>query len=121
MLDKKTTMVLRAMNKLSEDSAYKVITIEEILNSLPNKAYDVDSVKNTIDYLSKQEYIVIKFQEDFTLCYSLLPKARIYLESEVNKGKPKKINLPLSWIVLCGLFSGLVAAFINILFYYLIV
>lgn len=120
MLDKKTSAVLKSLGKLSEDSAYKVITMEEILNTLPNKLYDVDSIKNTVDFLEKQEYIIIKFQEDYTFCYSLLPKARIYLETETTKSKTKKVELPFKWILLCGLFSGMISAIVNLLYYYFI-
>lgn len=116
MLDKKTTAVLYSLGKLSGDSAYKVINVEEVLSSLPAKAYDIDSVKETIDFLAKQEYIVIKFEEDYTFCYSLLPKARIFLETEANKTKAKPPKLPFYYIVLTALFSGIVAGGINILF-----
>lgn len=120
MLDKKTTTILKSLGRLSEESAYKVVTIEEILNTLPAKVYDVDSVKETIDFLCKQEYIVIKFEEDYTFCYSMLPKARIYLETEAQKGKTKKQSLPFSWILLTGLFCGLVSGAINLIIYLLI-
>lgn len=116
MLDKKTTTVLYTLGKLSGESAYKVITVEEILTSLPAKAYDTDSVKETIDFLNKQEYIVIKFEEDFTFCYSLLPKARIFLETESSKGKTKPQKIPFYWVLLAGVFSGVVAGVVNILF-----
>lgn len=118
MLDKKTNAVLRSLGKLSEDSAYKVITVEEILNTLPSKIYDVDSVKQTVDYLSKQEYIVIKFEEDYTFCYSLLPKARIYLETDASKIKTKKQSLPISWIFMSGLVSGIVCFVLMLIFYF---
>lgn len=121
MLDKKTTTVLRTLGKLTDDCAYKVITVEEIVNSLPSKSYDLDSVKETIDFLCKQEYIVIKFEEDYTFCYSLLPKARIYLETEATKNKPAKPKLPYCWIMLSGLISGLISFGINLIFYYLII
>lgn len=116
MLDKKTTTVLQTLGKISGESAYKVVTVEEILASLPQKAYDTDSVKETIDFLNKQEYIVIKFEEDFTFCYSLLPKARIFLETEVNKGKTKPQKIPFYWVLIAGIFSGIVAGVVNILF-----
>ena len=120
MLDKKTTAVLKSLGKLSEDSAYKVVTIEEILNTLPSKVYDGDSVKETIDFLCKQEYIVIKFEEDYTFCYSMLPKARIYLETEAQKNKTKKQKIPFSWIILTALLSGMVSGLVNLLFYFVI-
>lgn len=118
MLDKKTNTILRSLGKLSEDSAYKVVTVEEILNTLPSKIYDTDSVKQTVDYLSKQEFIVIKFEEDYTFCYSLLPKARIYLESDTSKSRTKKQNLPLSWIFINGLVAGMICFVLNLLFYF---
>ena len=121
MLDKKTHTVLRTLGKLTEDCAYKVITVEEILNTLPSKSYDLDSVKETIDFLCKQEYIVIKFEEDYTFCYSLLPKARIYLETEASKNKPQKSKLPYGWIILSGVVAGLVCFGINLIFYYFII
>ena len=120
MLDKKTTTVLKSLGKLSQDNAYKVITVEEILNTLPPKVYDADSVKQTVDYLCKQEYIVIKFEEDFTFCYSLLPKARIYLETETEKGKTKKKKFPYWWFLLTGVISGLMAFMANVVFYYVV-
>ena len=119
MLDKKTTAVLKVLGKLGEDCAYKVVTVEEILGSLSSRnQYDTDSVKQIIEYLCKQEFIVLKFEEDVTFCYSLLPKARIYLEQESSKVKVKKQHLPYGWIVLCMLASAMGSFVANLLFYY---
>lgn len=95
MLDKKSTAVLKALNKLAMSSAYKVVTSDEILSTLSQKSqFDADSINEIISYLEKQEYINIKFSEENTYCYSLLPKARIFLEQEGGKVKPKKSTLP---------------------------
>ena len=119
MLDKKTTSVLRVLGKLGEDCAYKVITVEEILSNLSSRTqYDADSIKQIIEYLCKQEYVVLKFEEDVTFCYSLLPKARIYLEQETAKTKVKKQHLPYGWIVLCMMACMLGSFVANMLFYY---
>ena len=120
MLDKKTTAVLKVLGKLGEDCAYKVITVEEILSNLPTRnQYDTDSVKQIIEYLCKQEFVVLKFEEDVTFCYSLLPKARIYLEQDSVKTKVKKQHLPYGWIFLCT-FGCAVGSFLaNFLFYYI--
>ena len=120
MLDKKTTSILKVLGKLGEDCAYKVITVDEVLSALPSKSqYDSDSVKQTIEYLCKQEFIVLKFEEDVTFCYSLLPKARIYLEQDSPKEKVKKTHLPYGWIFLCTFGCAVGAFFANFLFYYL--
>lgn len=91
MLDKKTITVLKTLNKLAEGTAYKVVTSEEILSAITQKSqYDLDSIEHIMDFLEKQEYINIKFSEEHTYCYSLLPKARILLENESGKVKQKK-------------------------------
>ena len=119
MLDKKTTNVLKVLGKFGEDCAYKVITVDEVLTALSSRSqYDVDSVKQIIEYLCKQEFIILKFEEDVTFCYSLLPKARIYLEQDVVKTKVKKQKLPTGWIFLCMLGCALGSFAANILFYY---
>ena len=121
MLDKKTTSVLKVLGKLGEDAAYKVITVDEILSSLASRTqYDADGVKQIIEYLCKQEYIVLKFEEDSTFCYSLLPKARIYLEQSTANVKPKKQHLPYGWLVLCLLVCMIGSFAANFLFYYLL-
>ena len=91
MLDKKTISVLKSMSKLASGNAYKVVTADEIISLMGQKSqYDADSIREIIDFLGKQEYINIKFSEENTYCYSLLPKARIYLEQETGKSKTKK-------------------------------
>ncbi len=91
MLDKKSISVLKVLNKLATGTAYKVTTSEEIITTLNQKSqYDADSIRQIIDFLEKQEYINIKFSEENTYCYSLLPKARSVLEQETGKVKPKK-------------------------------
>ena len=96
MLDKKTTAVLKVLNKLAEGTAYKVVTTEDVLINLSQKSlYDMDSIHQIITFLEKQEYLNIKFSEDNTYCYSLSPKARIYLEQEHSKAKTKQTILPV--------------------------
>lgn len=91
MLDKKSISVLKALNKLASGTTYKVASSDEIIALLNQKSqYDADSIREIIDFLGKQEYINIKFSEENTYCYSLLPKARIYLEQETGKSKTKK-------------------------------
>ena len=97
------------------------MTVEEIMSALNSRSqYDADSIKQIIEYLCKQEYIVLKFEEDATFCYSLLPKARIYLEQETAKSKVKKQHLPYGWIMLCMLACAVGSFGANLVFYYLL-
>ena len=120
MLDKKSITVLKALNQLSVGTAYKVVTSDEIINSLtPKSLYDNDSVKEIIDFLEKQEYLNIKFSEENTYCYSLSPKARIYLEQEAIKQKHKKESFSISTYVFVMIASFMGTTLSFLLFVYL--
>lgn len=116
MLDKKSNNVLKVLNKLSEGSTYKVITSEEIVSHLAQKTqYDADSLKQIIDFLEKQEYINIKFSEENTYCYSILPKARIYLEQTSSNGKAKRNQsqiMPYVYTMLASFIGSMLAMLI---------
>ncbi len=120
MLDKKSYAVLKALNKLSEGTAYKVITAEDVLSNLtPKSQYDADGIKQIIEFLEKQEYLNIKFCEDNTYCYSLTPKARISLEQEGSKPKPKKNNKEILNFVFAMIASFIGTMLALIIFAYL--
>ena len=120
MLDKKTTIVLRALNRLSEGSAYKVVTSNEILSNLSQKSqFDLETIKQSIEFLEKQQYINIKFYEENTYCYSLMPKARIYLEQETNKNSLKKSNRNIMPYVYTMIASFIGSMFAMLIFFYL--
>ena len=57
MLDKQTTSVLKALNRLANGNAYKVITSEEILSNLNQKSqFDLETIKQSVEFLEKQQY-----------------------------------------------------------------
>ena len=122
MLDKKSISLLKTLNKLTDGATYKVITSEEIISAIPNKSqYDADGIKQIIEFLEKQEYINIKFSEESTYCYSLLPKARIYLEQESSKSqkvKKKTGFLNYLYTAIASFIGSLVAI---VLFFYLLI
>lgn len=122
MLDKRSITLLKALNKLTDGATYKVITSEDIMSALPNKSqYDADGIKHIIDFLEKQEYINIKFSEESTYCYSLLPKARIYLEQEGSKTqRNKKKSMFLSYLYV-GIASFIGSMLAIVLFFYLLI
>ena len=108
MLDKKTTCVLKALHKLTEGNAYKVVNAEEILSNVGQKSqFDVETIKQSVEFLEKQQYIVIKFSEENTYCYSLLAKARIFLEQQSGKTK-NQLGIPI-----IAYFYTMISAFIG--------
>ena len=120
MLDKKTTSVLKTLNRLTEGSAYKVVTADEILSNINQKSqFDLETIKQSIEFLEKQQYINIKFSEENTYCYSLMPKARIFLEQETQKVTIKKNtnNIMLYVYIMIASFIGTMLALL--IFFYL--
>ena len=119
MLDKKSTAVLKSLNKLSEGCTYKVVTSDEIIMNLSQKnLYDHDNIKEIIDFLNKHEYLNLKFSEENTYCYTLLPKARIYLEqSSPTKQKKNEFSAPTYLFVMISSFIGCLLAML--IFFYL--
>lgn len=120
MLDKKTTAILKVLNKLVDGNTYKVVTGDEILNNVNQKSqFDLETIKQIIDYLEKQQYLVIKFSEENTYCFSLLPKARIYLEQEQSKHKVKKNNQNIMNYVYIMIASFIGTMLALLIFFYL--
>lgn len=120
MLDKKSTAVLKSLNKLSEGCTYKVVTSDEIIMNLSQKnLYDHDNIKEIIDFLNKHEYLNLKFSEENTYCYTLLPKARIYLEQSISNSKPKKMQFQMQTYVFIMIASFIGTMLAMLIFFYL--
>lgn len=119
MLDKKSIALLKVLNKLTQNNTYKVVTGEELISYLPQKhLYDLDIIKSIFDFLEKQEYINIKFSEENTYCFSLLPKARVYLEQNTKtKTKPQTTPVITYFYTMISSFIGSMLALL--LFIYL--
>ena len=120
MLDKKSTAVLKSLNKLSEGCTYKVVTSDEIIVNLSQKnLYDHDNIKEIIDFLNKQEYLNLKFSEENTYCYTLLPKARIYLEQNTASAKPKRLEFQTQTYLFVMIASFIGCLLAMLIFFYL--
>ena len=120
MLDKKSTAVLKSLNKLSEGCTYKVVTSDEIIMNLSQKnLYDHDNIKEIIDFLNKHEYLNLKFSEENTYCYTLLPKARIFLEQAISNAKPKKMQFQMQTYLFVMIASFIGTMLAMLIFFYL--
>ena len=72
-----------------------------------------------MDFLEKNEYINIKFSEENTYCYSLLPKAKIYLEQEETKSAPTKSNKDIMKYIYIMIASFIGTMLALLIFFYL--
>lgn len=120
MLDKNSTLVLRVLKKLSEGNAYKVVTSDEVLSHLNSKyQINLNIISQIIEFLDKEQYINIKFSEKNTYCYSLLPKAKIYLEQEKTRITSQKSNQSISFYLYIMIASFIGTMFSLLIFFYL--
>ncbi len=117
MLDKQTASFLKTIVNLCGDNGYKVIEIEDLLQTLPKKyAFDQESINQCMDYLHERNFIDVKYKEGDIYCLAVLPKSRLYFENEVEQYKVSR-NFRKLFIasMICSGLSAFLGAMIAIL------
>lgn len=89
MLDAVHIGILKTLNKISNNTPYKVVTTEEIISCMQNSNLAAEDITLCMDFLEKQNYLNIKFSEENTFCYSLTEKAKLILSQEELQPKSK--------------------------------
>ena len=103
MLDIKSKLVLKILQKECPDGSYKIVESKDIISSLPAKfRVDSDGLDNILIYLERQEYISIKYDDDGVYCLCVLPFGNEILENETIQKKEK--SLPPLWLLLILIF-----------------
>ena len=106
LLDKRSARILKILSN-SSNGDYKVLEIANIVDMLPKKyaAISYDEISNILAYLKAVEYIDIKYFDEREVCFSILPKSKIY---EENLLEEKKFNRKLALVLLVsGVISGI--------------
>ena len=86
MLDLKSKIVLKILQKECPNGAYKIVEAKDIISSMPARyRVDFDGLDNILIYLERQEYISIKYDDDGVYCLCLLPFGNEILENESKK------------------------------------
>jgi len=116
MLDIKSKLVLKILQKECPGGAYKIVEAKDIISSMPGKfRVDNDGLDNILIYLERQEYISIKYDDDGVYCLCVLPFGNEVLENEIIQKKERKnppFYLLIIIILFCNLFSNLIFFFI---------
>lgn len=101
MLDIKSKIVLKILNKECPNGAYKIVDASDIIFAMPNK-YKVDSegLKHILIYLERQDCISIKYDDENIYCLAVLPYGYEICENSQQKEKASKKKLPLYAIFL---------------------
>lgn len=95
MLDTKTNLVLKIIQRECKNGGYKIVDKNDIISALPNKfRCDIDELDHITSYLERQDYISIKYDDDIVYCLCILPTANEILS---KNGKSERKNKPYSW------------------------
>ena len=91
MLDIKSKLVLKILQKECPGGSYKIVEAKDIVSSMPIKfRVDNDGLDNILIYLERQEYISIKYDDDGIYCLCVLPFGNEVLENEISQKKEGK-------------------------------
>ena len=116
MLDIKSILVLKILNKECPNGAYKIIDASDIISSMPSKyKIDSDSLAHILNYLERQDCISIKYDDDNVYCISVMPYGSEICQNCKQKEKVsvKKLPPPLHYVII--FFLCMTASFIAIL------
>jgi hypothetical protein len=112
MLDIKSKLVLKILQKECPGGAYKLVEARDIISALPNKyKVDYDGLENILVYLERQEFISIKYDDEGVFCLCVLPFGNEVLENEQSKKREKNSLLSFKNIVFFTLISFLCSTF----------
>ncbi|PWM71806.1 MAG: hypothetical protein DBX59_07940 [Bacillota bacterium] len=119
MLDKRTGALLNALNALCENGAYKILSMEDILEKMPTNLYVAEEdVRNGLSALREREFIRVKYEDEREFCLCTLPKGRFIYESkneereEEEKTRRKCFIYGFFGALVGGLFAALAAALV---------
>lgn len=114
MLDTKSNLVLKVLQKECKNGGYKIIDKNDVISALPSKyRCDIDELDHITSYLERQDLISIKYDDDSVYCLCVLPFANEIFETETKKKRNNFLFLiPLLALILSfvGAFLGSLAA-----------
>ncbi len=115
MIDKRTEILLGAINKCCEEGSYKVLEKSELLATFPVKYRpDGDGLCDMVNYLCEREFVKCKYSDENVFCLAPLPKGRLYHENRVEEQKSKFSYRKLVFMAFLGsVLGGMLGAAIH--------
>lgn len=95
MLDKRTEIILMAINKECQSGSFQVIEVGDLIAALPKKYLpDQNLVTQCVNALAREGYIEVKYHDSEVFCLCPLPKGRmVYENKQEKKGLAKRYVL----------------------------
>ena len=101
MLDKRTEMILMAINKECQSGSFQVIDVGDVIAALPKKYLpDQNLVTQCVNALAREGYIEVKYHDSEVFCLCPLPKGRMVYENKREKKGVAKRHVLLSVLAL---------------------
>ena len=115
MFDKKTHHVLVYLQTQCQGGLYKVFDKQDIIDAMPKRyGMTMQDVCDVVDFLQRNDYVVLKYQDDEQICVALTPRAYgVLLKDSSHTEKPKfdkKIYWIVAFVAFTASFLGVVAA-----------
>ena len=101
MLDKRTVKLLKNLAHICEDGTFKVIDIPDMAKVISKKA-DADTIRPILKFLADDALIDIKYSDENKYCLSVLPKGRVFVETQDSN----KIDVTLSRRMIAAAIAG---------------
>lgn len=111
MLDLKSKLVLKILQKECKTSGYKVVDKADIIAALPSKfRMEEDGLDHIITFLERSECIHVKYDDERVYCLCVLPLGNQLAEKEKEekkeRRKPSLLIFLLFLAALLGSFAG---------------
>ena len=115
MFDKKTNQVLVYLQTQCQGGMYKVIEKQDIIDAMPKRyGMTIQDVCDVVDFLQRNDYIVLKYEDDEQVCLALTPRAYGVLLKDYSHTEKPKFDKKVYWIVgivaFASAFLGVVVA-----------
>lgn len=112
MLDTKSTLILKILNKECKNGSYKILDKNDIISALPTRyRCDTDELDHIISYLERQDFISVKYDDDNIYCLCILPAIN-EITTTKKKKKGRQFLIPIFTFILAfiGGFCGAIIA-----------
>jgi len=111
MLDKQSLKLLVYLANTCEDGSFKIVEVAEMTKAVSKKA-ELEAIRPTLKFLQDHEMIDIKYSDESKYSLSVLPKGRVYVETQGIK----RVDVTLSRrMIVFAIAGSFVAAFLGAL------
>lgn len=119
MLDKISLTLLTIIDEQCALNGYRVFEFDELVKLLSTPSINPSVIKECLVNLNASGYISIKYQDEFEVCMTSLPKGRQVIEreraTEQTLAQFKRIHLKNS--LLGGFLGGVVASVLSLIIF----